>query len=121
MYLFDGVREMQPPRSESTGPVRRGVSVRKQDKSPGAAWIRFKLVGRSRKNIVPVAYGGIVVRDFFRPGAPGGMEQLLWDRRSSSGETPEVAMARSVVPIFLTPGSTGVHETGSGRRHRSWS
>ncbi len=82
---------------------------------------RFDLYGRSRKNIVHVAYGGIVVRDFFQPGTSGGMEQLLWDQRSSSGKTPEVAMARSVVPTNLTVGSTGVPETRPGRRHRLWS
>ena len=82
---------------------------------------RFARYGRSRKDIVHVAYGGIVVRDFFRPEAPRGMEQLLWDQRSSSGETPEVAMARSIVPDPLTLGSTGVPETRPGRRHRSWS
>ena len=58
---------------------------------------RFARYGRSRKKIVHVANGGIVVRDFFQPGTPWGMEQLLWDQRSSSGETPEVAMTRRVV------------------------
>ena len=82
---------------------------------------RFARYGRSRKKIVHVAYGGIVVRDFFQPGTPGGMEQLLWDQRSSSGETPEVAMARQAVPFFMTLGRCGVPETRPGRRHRSWS
>ncbi len=70
---------------------------------------------------MPVAIGGIVVREFFRTGASGGTEQLLWDMRSIGGETPEVAMARPYIPLFLTLGRYGVHETGSERRHRSWS
>ncbi len=95
--------------ARSDGEHRPGI----QDKRPGAVGEqnspgkesdmrssdRFACYGRSRKNIVHVAYGGIKVRDFFRPGAPGGMEQLLWDQRSSSGEAPEVAMARRVVPF----------------------
>ena len=61
-----------------------------------------------------VAYGGIVVWDFFRPGAPGGMEQLLWDRRSSSGETPEVAMARYGSTQFPDPGKYRSTRDGIG-------
>jgi hypothetical protein len=33
---------------------------------------RFARYGRSRKNTVPVAYGGIVVRDFFPTGESRG-------------------------------------------------
>ena len=45
------------------------------------------------------------------PGALGGTEQLLLDKRSSSGETPQVAMALSSVPLFLTLGGDRVPET----------
>ena len=85
-YRTYWVRELQQPRSFHSGPVRRGVSAKKQDKSSGAVGEqnspakesdmrssdRFACYGRSRKNIVPVAYGGIKARDFFRPGGSRG-------------------------------------------------
>jgi len=39
-------------------------------------------------------------------GVPGGMGQLLWDKRSSSRENPEVAMARFKSTIYPDLGTT---------------
>ena len=57
---------------------------------------------RSRENNLPVAEGGIVVHDFFRPRAPRGTEQRLWDQNLSSWETLEVAWPVQGVLEILT-------------------
>jgi hypothetical protein len=59
---------------------------------------------RSRESNKLVAYGGIVVRDLFRPGAPGDGRHLSWEHCSRGGEFPEVSWPVQLVLELLPTG-----------------
>ena len=67
---------------------------------------------RSTESDKPVAYGGIVVRDLFRLGAPGGERQLSWEHGLEGGKTPDVAWPVQIVTELLSLGRKRSTEDG---------
>jgi hypothetical protein len=122
VYLFDGVRELQPPRSESTGPVRRGASARNTRQASRSVMDQVQVSGTLKED-----YRACGQRRHQGAGLfPTGGLQGVWSsycgpRDQVAGRPPRSPWPVLKVPSLLTLGSTGVPETGSGRRHRSWS
>jgi hypothetical protein len=122
VYLFDGVRELQPPRSESTGPVRRGASARNTRQVSRSVMDQVLISGTLKEE-----HRACGLRRHQGAGLfPTGGLQGVWSsycgpRDQVAGRPPRSPWPVKQYLFFLTLGRCGVPETRPGRRHRSWS
>ena len=110
MHLFDRVPELRRPRAIGTSPALWGASTRNTRQVSKSVYED----GHSRESNELEAYGGIVIWDLFRPGAPRNGRQLSWKQGSGGGETLQVVQLVHLVPYFLTLGLTQSTEDGIG-------